>query len=1069
MKTLLLTIALFCQSLLLLSAPDGWAAKSSAFEYSFTVAGVVEINGEPAGRAGDLIGAFVDGQCRGVADATYIEVFDKYYFFLTVFSNDYSGEEVIFKYYSTAEDSVYVGFEPAVFSDGASYGTASEPYVFYNGVANYSINITADSVAENLPAGTEIGLLSAYKNEIAGEYQFDLLSEKDNFYVEAGTLYSARSFDFETQSEYEIQLVAYDADSAEVFEKTVSIYIKDVEESHELLFSAESFAENNEPSLLIGEFSVDGETGLVCSLTENAESDNQFFFLQSNRLYADTVFNYEDDSIFTIEVLSELDGKQLTTEFTLKVTDVEEIGIIYLQTDTVLEAALPPSVIGKLWVEDEDLDDEYTLVLVDTSGDSRYFSIVDSMLVADTVFDYETKNMYTVTVKAQTSDGETVIADFVIRVIDQPEGAMTLSNSIVTENNSAPSFVGKLNLIAEDLTVQYKFVLSSTDSLNNKWFYLAGDSLMTDSVLNYEENQSLTISVFAESETDTVYSQFAITVVDVEERSLTCNLDSVLENNPTPLFIDKLVVNDPDMQEIEYSFVLPADSLDNAAFYLVADSLMTDSVFDYETKSMYEVKAYAISGSDTLTVMFPVNIIDSLESGTTTVMVDSVLETAEVGALVGSISVYSADSLSYSIEIDSSYADWSSFVLENDSIFTDTVLNYSQQESYTLGILVVSSLGDTAKYSFNVELKEVKDKLKLTISNNAVSEHAPISSLVGVLSMSIVDASFLSELVEVFDYKSFYLSGDSLFSNSLFDFEKQDKYQLLVKAKTDTSEILQGFMIEISNQPEKGEMVLSNAMIAENAGEGALIGELMMADSSYVAAYVFETVGTEDFYLEGSELYASTSFNYEARSEYSFAIRSISSGDDTLTQTFHISVSDENEAPYNLTISNSNISEDAELGTLVANIIAFDEDAGDELTFSIVTPIGDYIEAFEVRDGAIYTVAELDYSQASSHTIILKAEDKEGASVEQYYQIKVQSTTAVDERGGLTVFPNPVADVLHVGSVSDITKVIVLDVSGAELIVSTGSDVDVSELQAGIYFVKVLSNDIVYTSEFLIE
>ena len=58
----------------------------------------INIGGERLASSTDLVGAFVGGQCRGVANPTYIASSDAYYVYLTVFGNT-TGETITFKVY----------------------------------------------------------------------------------------------------------------------------------------------------------------------------------------------------------------------------------------------------------------------------------------------------------------------------------------------------------------------------------------------------------------------------------------------------------------------------------------------------------------------------------------------------------------------------------------------------------------------------------------------------------------------------------------------------------------------------------------------------------------------------------------------------------------------------------------------------------------------------------------------------------------------------------------------------------------------------------------------------------
>ena len=128
MKNFVLIIDVLLQSFVMFGAPN-WTVNSSDFEYSLTMTVVVDVNDVLMGADDDLVGAFVDGECRGVAKAEYNSTYDKYFYYLTVFSNEYSDEKISFKYYNNADDITYTDFATIDFKDGENMGSASSPYI----------------------------------------------------------------------------------------------------------------------------------------------------------------------------------------------------------------------------------------------------------------------------------------------------------------------------------------------------------------------------------------------------------------------------------------------------------------------------------------------------------------------------------------------------------------------------------------------------------------------------------------------------------------------------------------------------------------------------------------------------------------------------------------------------------------------------------------------------------------------------------------------------------------------------------------------------------------------------
>ncbi|MFQ6092897.1 MAG: LamG-like jellyroll fold domain-containing protein, partial [bacterium] len=134
--------------------PD-WFVDPHAYQYNMTVTGVIRINGTESKDERDLIGAFVDGECRGVVQPQYVDQLNRYIVFLMVYSNDASGENVTFRVFDAGDDVIRPVDETLSFSADATYGSVAEPFVFNaGGILSIELNQelpTSYHLAQNYP------------------------------------------------------------------------------------------------------------------------------------------------------------------------------------------------------------------------------------------------------------------------------------------------------------------------------------------------------------------------------------------------------------------------------------------------------------------------------------------------------------------------------------------------------------------------------------------------------------------------------------------------------------------------------------------------------------------------------------------------------------------------------------------------------------------------------------------------------------------------------------------------------------------------------------------------------
>ncbi|HUU46809.1 MAG TPA: LamG-like jellyroll fold domain-containing protein, partial [Acidobacteriota bacterium] len=105
----------------------GWSLDCNAYQYSMTVTAALTMDGDEWRDENGMIGAFVNGECRGLAQLIHLSGINRYVAFLMVHSNEIAGEKVIFKAYDPGERAVYNVGESVTYEADATIGTVREP------------------------------------------------------------------------------------------------------------------------------------------------------------------------------------------------------------------------------------------------------------------------------------------------------------------------------------------------------------------------------------------------------------------------------------------------------------------------------------------------------------------------------------------------------------------------------------------------------------------------------------------------------------------------------------------------------------------------------------------------------------------------------------------------------------------------------------------------------------------------------------------------------------------------------------------------------------------------------
>lgn len=89
----------------LFSQVSNWMVKENDFQYTMTFVGFLNMDGKQLSSPDDKVAAFVNGECRGVANLIYVPNQKSYYAYLTVFSN-VENETIHFKIYNAAQNVI---------------------------------------------------------------------------------------------------------------------------------------------------------------------------------------------------------------------------------------------------------------------------------------------------------------------------------------------------------------------------------------------------------------------------------------------------------------------------------------------------------------------------------------------------------------------------------------------------------------------------------------------------------------------------------------------------------------------------------------------------------------------------------------------------------------------------------------------------------------------------------------------------------------------------------------------------------------------------------------------------
>jgi len=121
----------------------GWPVNPNDYQYSMNVTARLFIKGTQSLDEYDRLGAFIDGECRGIVNVEYNEPLDDYLAYLTVYSNQFSGESIDFHIWDRTGCAEYWQVDTTLAFVSDTYaGTPLDPmYLNANGAIAQEIDL----------------------------------------------------------------------------------------------------------------------------------------------------------------------------------------------------------------------------------------------------------------------------------------------------------------------------------------------------------------------------------------------------------------------------------------------------------------------------------------------------------------------------------------------------------------------------------------------------------------------------------------------------------------------------------------------------------------------------------------------------------------------------------------------------------------------------------------------------------------------------------------------------------------------------------------------------------------
>lgn len=398
------------------------------------------------------------------------------------------------------------------------------------------IILSANTIAENRPSGTQIGLLTTADQDASDTHTYTLVSgtgSTDNALVRisGNKLLSNASYNYESKNSLSIRLRTTDKAGAH-FEKVFTIYILNVNEfaPTNITLSNSSVNENAPNGELVGTLTasdLDGQDTHTFTLVNGTGStDNASFRVDGNSLLSNQVFNFEIKNQYSIRLrVTDSGGLTFEKAFIITINNRNDPpSALNLSGNTIYENQPIGTQIGIFSAVDEDSGETFTYSLVAGEGSqgNSAFSIQSNILKNAQVLDAEAQSTYSIRVRVTDSGGATLDRQFTILVLGVNEFSPTdivLTPPSVSEKRPPGTTVGQFSAVDQDVQDSHTFSLvAGSGSQDNASFSIVGSQLVTAAFFDFAAKTSYSVRVRVLDSSGLAFEKaITITIIDRPE------------------------------------------------------------------------------------------------------------------------------------------------------------------------------------------------------------------------------------------------------------------------------------------------------------------------------------------------------------------------------------------------------------------------------------------------------------------------------------------------------------------------------------------------------------------------
>jgi hypothetical protein len=497
---------------------------------------------------------------------------------------------------------------------------------------------------------------------------------------------------------------------------------------------------------------------------------------------------------------------------------------------------------------------------------------------------------------------------------------------------------------------------------------------------------------------------FTVTNGTVETESCTptdleLSKATVPENEPAGTQVGLLATTDPDTGDsFTYSLVEDGNYPDNLAFSIDGDLLRTATVFDFETKSAYTIKMRTTDGGgksfDRLFVVLvdDVNEVPTANADTYSLLENQTLVVEPPGVIENDTDPESNALTAYKLT-DPPVGE-GVVVFNQDGEFSYTPpTDWIGTTSFTYRVYDGEFYSEPAVVTLHINDSN-RPPTDIVLDDAALPENAGVDAVVGDL--STVDPDPLDSHTYTLvagegddDNDLFNIAGDQLRASVDFNYETWNQYTIRLRSADQGGlSVEEAFTITITD--ENDQPVADEQEIYTDEEVPVAITLTGFDEDQDDLQYVLVTEPTNGevpwtpqvvTYTPDDGFFGTDSFQFKVIDEHN-------ASSNPATVTIH--VSDTNQAPVDIQLSNQSVFENEGPDVPIGELSTTDQDVGDTFIYSLVAGFGDEGNAaFYIDNDRLIAAQNFNYEEQDSYSVRIRSTDPGGLYIDEVFIIEI--------------------------------------------------------------------------------